>query len=954
MLTPTPISASTQRRLPAALVLLAALAPCPALPQAPPVTGNPRVDALLSRMTFEEKMALIRGASEPPATYQGQAGYLAGVPRLGIPPLRLADGPPGVLTRLPSQAETSTMGLAATFSAEDAEQNGIVIAREARSLGIDIVLEPFLNIDRDITFSRSYNTEGEDPLLTGAIGAGLIRGIQGQGILAEAKHFLGYDTESRNVFIDPQALHEVYLAPFADAVHAHVSSIMCSYNKINGVQACGSSDMLIKTLRGELGFQGFVTSDWGAVHSPDYVNHGLDMEMPGPGAGNFVLSRLTFSFFNTEQKVHIPRPVINLQLIAAYLAGKFPETLTFTFSNFNKKDRAYRLSVPSDTFTELLGTPMPEEPKPSRLDFSTFLTKDTHTDFWNLLHEGSLRESTITAAAGRVLLAMNDFGYLDHPPPLQIEPHQTEANAQIIRKTAKDAAVLLKNDGGILPLQPASLDSLAMIGPGAGQTVAIGIAGERSTGFPERQIGTVQALRQFAPAAHVTYAVEDDMTGEPIPATQWTHRGAFGHKPGLLRIGNGGPETVDSATIDSVLDFTAKNSQPLSPNTECTWHGELTIPSSGTYWFYLQLLGAAGTLRIDGHHIEGVNGAQGAVHGDTVLAGKDGLIPTTDGLDNLRAAVHLSAGRHAVTVTIAGDHSNLPAQVRLAWVTPEQRQANHDAAIAAARAAKTAIVFAWSRGRPNFALPGDQNQLIADIAQANPNTIVVLNVSQPVALPWIDKVKAVLQMWWPGDEGGWATAETLLGTSSPAGRLPFTWARKLTDYAANDPRYPERSSHGVGHKTTFSEGVHVGYRWFDKQNIEPQFPFGYGLSYTTFAYSGLAAVPNPDGSLAVSFLVKNTGPVASDEVPQVYLGRPEITSAPEMAGADFPVHTLAGFTRIHLEPGASQTVTLNLPAHRFEFWSTQAGKWVRATGPRAVLVGGSSRDLPLQTTVTIP
>ena len=236
---------------------------------APPVvTGDARVDKLLSEMTLEEKMALIRGASEDPSTNQGQAGYLRGVPRLGIPPIRMSDGPPGVLTRLPSQAETATMGLAATFSRQDAEANGLVIAREARSLGIDVVLEPFINIDRDITFSRGYNTYGEDPVLTGEMGAALVRGIQGEGIMAQAKHYIAYDTNGTDVYVDQQALHEIYVNPFIDAVKADVSSIMCSYNKVNGTYACGNSDALEKILRDELGFKGFVTSDWGATHAP--------------------------------------------------------------------------------------------------------------------------------------------------------------------------------------------------------------------------------------------------------------------------------------------------------------------------------------------------------------------------------------------------------------------------------------------------------------------------------------------------------------------------------------------------------------------------------------------------------------------------------------------------------------------------------------------------------------
>src|SRR5580704_10664817 len=177
----------------------------------PVVTGDARVDKLLSQMTLQEKLTLIHGTHEDPAVYQGQAGYLAGIPRLGIPGLRFADGPPGVLTRHPSQGETATMGVAATFSVKDAEDNGVVIGREAKSLGIDLVLEPFINIDRDITFDRGYNTYGEDPVLTGAIGAGLIKGIQGQGVMSQAKHYVAYDTGGDNVVVDQQALHEIYV-----------------------------------------------------------------------------------------------------------------------------------------------------------------------------------------------------------------------------------------------------------------------------------------------------------------------------------------------------------------------------------------------------------------------------------------------------------------------------------------------------------------------------------------------------------------------------------------------------------------------------------------------------------------------------------------------------------------------------------------------------------------------
>ena len=887
------------------LFILAACASIsPAQNSVPVVTGNPRVDKLLSQMTLEQKMALIRGAREDPATDQGQAGYLTGVPRLGIPPIRMSDGPPGVLTRQPSQAETATMGLAATFSVKDAEDNGVVIGREAKSLGIDVVLEPFININRDIRFERSYNTYGEDPVLTGAMGATLIRGIQRQGVMAQAKHYVAYDSDANNIFVDPQALREIYVAPFVDAVNAGVSSIMCSYNKLNGTYACGNQELLVDILRNELGFKGFVTSDWGATHAPSFINNGLDMEMPGPGPKDSPMSAFFFSFFTTDKPEPPPSGRPNLSMFEGFFST------------------------------------LPEEPKPKPPDFGAMgFGRDPRVNFWTMLQSGELKQETITRAAGRVLSQMDKFGYLDHPPDHQIHPHATEQNARIIQKTAEDAAVLLKNEGGILPLKAADLASLAMIGPGAGQVVAIGTAGERSIGFPWRQVGPNDAMKKFAPEAKIAFAVDDDMTGAPIPASALSHDG----KPGLLRT-----EKSGATQVDSVLDFTKKNGSPLAPNTEAKWTGTLTVPA-GSYWIYLQLLGAAGNVSIDGKHVTGANGMRGGVHGDTVLGGKDGLMPTSDGLDNLRAVVDLTAGEHRVEVSVDGDTSNEPEQMRLAWTTPEQRKADHESAIAAAKAARTALVFAWSRGKPDFALPGDQDNLIEEVAAVNPNTIVVLNVSQPIALPWLDRVKAVLQMWWPGDEGGWATANVLLGKVNPAGRLPFTWGKRLEDYAATDPVHPERSAAGVNGATTFSEGLHVGYRWFDKQNIDPLFPFGFGLSYTSFEYSGLTVAPAADGGLDVSFEVKNTGGIAGDEVPQVYLGAPE----QRPAGVDFPVHALAAFERVHLEPGQSRSLRVHVPLRRLESWFTGEKKWIRATGRRDVLVGGSSRELPLSARITI-
>jgi beta-glucosidase len=870
----------------------------------PVVTGDARVDKLLSQMTLNEKLTLIHGTQEDPAVYQGQAGYLAGIPRLGIPGLRFADGPPGVLTRHPSQSETATMGVAATFSRKTAEDNGLVIGREDRALGIDVSLQPFVNIDRDLEFARAYNTFGEDPFLTGEIGAVEIKGIQSQHVMAQVKHFVGYDSDGSSTYIDDQTLHEVYVAPFDAAIRAGVSSIMCSYNRLNGTFACGNDSTLTKILRDEIGFKGFVTSDWGAVHAVNFINAGLDMEMPGepaPGATGWV----TPSFFDL-------RPV--------------PPPMHFGSGG--------------DGGIDMFGGHIPEEPAKGGWNGGDFGVKLDPKKMPEALKDGTVSEVAITRAAGRVLYEIAQFGYLDGMSKHEVTKQAIEANAKIIEKTGEEAAVLLKNEGRALPLKAADLDSVVFIGPMALQVDSIGINGERSVGLPQRQVGPVEALRKISGNRNIRFAVDDDMTGVPVPASALSHDG----KPGLLRTN---ADRLRSAReqADAQLNFTASNA--LAPNATVTWKGSLTPPHAGIYWIYLQALGTNATISVDGKHLAGTGVFQGAVHGDILQANQDNAVPTTDGLDNVRRAVELTAGPHEIEVKTSPDSSNAPVQVRLNWYTPEQRKADHEAAIAAAKNAKTAVVFLWTRLEPVFGLPGEQNKLVEEVAAVNPNTIVVLNTSQPVALPWVDKVKSVLEMWWPGDEGGWSTANLLLGKTSPAGRLPVTWGKRLEDYAATDPKHPERSHKGVDHKTTYSEGVNVGYRWFDHENIAPLFPFGYGLSYTTFAYSNLMIEKASDGGLDVHVAIKNTGNVESDEVPQVYLGAPsEIPT-----GVQFPVRALAGFDRFHLAAGEAKNVTLHIPLRQLQYWSTASGKWVTAIGKRTVSVGASSRDLRVEQSI---
>jgi beta-glucosidase len=184
----------------------------------------------------------------------------------------------------------------------------------------------------------------------------------------------------------------------------------------------------------------------------------------------------------------------------------------------------------------------------------------------------------------------------------------------------------------------------------------------------------------------------------------------------------------------------------------------------------------------------------------------------------------------------------------------------------------------------------------------------------------------------------------LTGRTNPAGRLPVTWARALRDYPASDPGHPERSAAGVTGKTTFREGLDVGYRGFDRRGLEPLFPFGHGLSYTRFDYADLKVTPTPDSGLDIQVRIHNAGDVDGEEIPQVYLGPP--SDWPK--GVGFPVRKLVAFDRVNLKAGETRTVRLHAPPRQLEYWSVAGQRWVTPSGERKVSVGASSRDLRLE------
>jgi beta-glucosidase len=271
-------------------------------------------------------------------------------------------------------------------------------------------------------------------------------------------------------------------------------------------------------------------------------------------------------------------------------------------------------------------------------------------------------------------------------------------------------------------------------------------------------------------------------------------------------------------------------------------------------------------------------------------------------------------------------------------------------AVSAARSSDVAVVFASyseSEGtdRASIDLPGGQNDLIFAVAAANSRTIVVLNTGSAVTMPWLGKVKGVLDAWYPGQEDGTAIASVLFGDTDPSGKLPVTFPKSLSDVPANTPaQWP-----GTGGEVKYSEGLDVGYRWYDAKRATPLFPFGYGLSYTRFAFSNLAVTPaatTSGGEVTASADVTNTGSRTGADTAQLYVGDPAATGEPP--------RQLKAFQKVWLRPGQTALVTFTLtPDSAFAYWDTRAGRWAVAGGSYRIMLGDSSAHLPLTGTVGI-
>ncbi len=348
---------------------------------------------------------------------------------------------------------------------------------------------------------------------------------------------------------------------------------------------------------------------------------------------------------------------------------------------------------------------------------------------------------------------------------------------------------------------------------------------------------------------------------------------------------------------------------------------------------------------------------QGAEEG-TVLLKNNGVLPLNPNGTESLAVIGSYASSGAITAgagsggaTSSGTYDPLygiQQRVGKNVTVTYNDGSNQASAVAAAQSANVAIVFAADNygheesDNTTLNLPGNQDALISAVAQANPNTIVVLNDNAAILMPWLNQVAGVFEGFYDGQEYGQAIAALLFGDVNPSGHLPITFPTSLSAVPANTPaQWP-----GTNGTVQYSEGLDVGYRWYDANNVTPLFPFGFGLSYTSFSFSNLQVGALNNGQATVTATVTNTGSRAGTEVAQLYVGDP--------ASAGEPPHQLKGFQRITLNPGASGTVTFTVTAHDLAHWDTTSGNWIASAGTYQVLVGDSSRNLPLSGTLNNP
>jgi beta-glucosidase len=806
------------------------------------------IEKLVAALTVAEKASLTAGAS---------LWYVPAVERLGIPALKVSDGPSGVrgdgLIGRRSLSMSCGMGIGSTWNPELMGRLGEALAGEARSKGVHVLLGPTVCIVRTPVAGRTFESYSEDPFLTGRLAVAYVEGAQRHGVACCIKHFACNDQEHERMTIsaevDDRTLHEIHLPAFEAAVkEAGVWSIMTAYNKVNGTFASEQPHLIGNVLRDQWGFDGLVMSDWFGTHSTvPAALAGLDLEMPGPASH------------------------LGARLVSAVEDGSVPVALL--------DDKVRHLLRLMARVGILGGDP----------------------------------------AAGR------PEGEEDDP-----------GRRAVARQVVTEGTVLLHNDG-LLPLVESSsgpLQRVAVIGPNAEQLQGGGGSSEVT---PHRRRRLVDALAERLPGVAFTHEVGCRIETGPSSLDM---RLVSAHRSGpdggwLVEYFDnkelaGTPVASEEAHSARVLWVGGLWGMLAAVDGSVRVSGTFTPDISGLWTLGLESAGVS-VLRLNGDVVVDNTSPE---PGSTFFGAGSKL--TT-------GEVNLEAGRQYDLAAELKPNNSFPVLgLRVAADRPAVAN-EFERAIDSAAQADVAVVVVGLNGsyesegfdRPDLSLPGRQRELIEAVIAANPRTVVVVNAGSPVDMPWAEQTSAVLLAWYPGEEGADGLADILVGAADPSGRLPVTIPKRMEDAPAF-PHYP-----GSEGKVTYGEGVFVGYRHYDANKIEPHFPFGHGLSYTSFEYGEIRAqVVGAGTSLSVTLSVEvtNAGARSGSEVVQVYV-------RPMQAAVSRPDKELAAFAKVELAPGTAQTVTLVLDDRSFSYWDSASQSFVLDPGHYELVVGSSSRHI---------
>jgi beta-glucosidase len=556
---------------------------------------------------------------------------------------------------------------------------------------------------------------------------------------------------------------------------------------------------------------------------------------------------------------------------------------------------------------------------------------------------GTVKEATINDKVLRLLRTVLRYGFLDRPQFDPADSTYSVADRAVALNGALESVTLLKNDGALLPLDAAKIKTIAVIGPDAWPAVVGGGGSSEAQPFEPVSILTGIA-NQAGPNVHVLFSrgLPDENT--VFEETAWQ---------GSIKVENfpskdftGTPEVTAPAKIADwkPSPWNVDNPHPRSLRYSAAFKAEKTGK-------YLILAAAAGedafTVRVDGQQILAQPHAEGQV-------------PQS-------ATLELTAGQ---TVNVVADYLPHAPGIRLglgiAW---ETGLVSEEARSFAAAADVVVVAAGFNRDSEGegqdrtFALPWGQDALISAIAAINPRTVVTLTGGGALdTRRWLDQVPTLLHLYYPGQEGGAAVGQVLFGQHNPEGKLPVSFERSWEESPSASIYYPIQGADTKLHVTEdgkpavdyviphvkYSDKLLVGYRYWTTTGKHPLFPFGYGLSYTTFSFSKLTAPANAASgtTIPVSFDVTNTGAVAGAEVAQLYVSDPS-------AKAARPERELKGFEKVRLAPGETRRVTLNLDARAFSYWDEAAHKWTIDPGKFVVRVGDSSENTPLSAEVTL-